>query len=336
MADAKLSALFASNPVDVTPDNLIYVVEDTGGTPAPGGAKIAQLMFNRYKFSVTVSSNDLVVALVHENGDTPSTDKPLYFKIGNSLRIVSAATSITIADGTNWFSSGSPELGGKLVGYFVYVVWDSNSSIVALTISRTPVAGVVADFSATTTNEKHAFNYANFTTTDDVENIGYFEATLSLVATSYLWTVPTFNNTNMKPKPTFVTEWLTWQPVWTATGTQPALVNGTLVGRYKIVYNKVVMVWRTDFGASTTYGTGTYLWSLPITTAAFANGIFIGPARVYDANTATFYFGGVTVIAGGANTCTIGTHGAATNVGQTVPVTFAVSDIILAQLEAQW
>lgn len=187
-----------------------------------------------YKFSVTVVSNDLVVTLQHSDGTNPTSTRPLYFRIGGVWRAVTTTTTITIADGTNWFNSGSVALGTLLVGYFPYVVWDSNSSVVALSIARIPFGRLVSDFSTTTTNEKHLYNFTNFTSTDPVANIGYFEATLSLTGTGHLWTVPTFTNANLIFEPTEETRWLTWTPVYSASGSLTYTSVTSTIARYKI------------------------------------------------------------------------------------------------------
>jgi hypothetical protein len=209
-----------------------------------------------YKITPTVASNDLIVTLTHADGTTPSASRPLWVKIGSTWRPIVASTSITIADGVNWFNAGSVELGTQLVGYFPYLVWDSNSSVVALTLARIPYARLVSDFSATTTNEKHCFNYANFTTTDEVVNIGYFEATLSLAGTSHLWTVPTFTNANLIQTPIDSTRLLTLT-VSTAAGNltagagAPTTVSDTAVyrvrGRQVFIKHNVIV---TDKGTA--------------------------------------------------------------------------------------
>ena len=231
--DQKLTALLISNPIDLDPGDLLYSVEDTGASPASGGAKAAQVMLTRYKISVTVSANDLIVALVHEDGTSPSTDRPLYFKIGNSLRSVTAALSVTVADGANSFNSGSAELATLLVGYFVYLSYRTASSAVVIGFSRIPYASLYSHFSGTATNEKYgAFSTAP-ASTDEVINIGYFEATLS-VGAGYTWTVPTFTNANLKSEPTFETGWLTWAPVYSGSGSLTYTSVTSTLAKYKI------------------------------------------------------------------------------------------------------
>lgn len=193
--------------------------------------------FLLYKLAVSVSANDLIVTLQHADGTNPTSTRPLFFRIGGTWRSVTTTTTITIADGTNYFNAGSAELGTKLVGYFPYVIWDSNSSVVALSIARIPYGRVVTDFSSTTTNEKHLFNYANFSGTDNVANIGYFEATLSL--TPFTWTVPTFTNANLINEPIFETRWLDWTADFPTSTAMTVTGESIALASYKIDMNRV-------------------------------------------------------------------------------------------------
>jgi hypothetical protein len=105
MADKTISGWFASNPITLDPADVIPASENLATTPVTGGFKAAQLMFNRYRLNVTVSSNDLIVEVVHEDGTAIYSDRPLYFKIGDTFRAVTTPLSITIPDGTNWFNA---------------------------------------------------------------------------------------------------------------------------------------------------------------------------------------------------------------------------------------
>ncbi len=189
------------------------------------------------KLQVTVSSNDLIVAIKTNAGTDPSASDPVYVKIGDTIRSVTAATSITLADGTNWMNLGGSELGTIEQDLFAYLVWDSNSSVVAITHSRIPYGNVVSDFSATTTNEKYLAGYSGFTTTDQLEVIGRFAATLSLSGTGHLWTVPTFTASNLIQKTIYTTRKLAWTPTVTAQLGTPASV--TKLCYYKIAYDEI-------------------------------------------------------------------------------------------------
>lgn len=199
----------SGTPVDryITPDDLINHV-NTAGT--------------NYKLSVTVATNDLTVALKTLAGTDPSTTSPIRFNINGTIRKVTAATSLTIVDGTNWMDLGGVRFGTIQQDLFVKAVWDSNSSIVALSVARQPWGNLVSDYSSTTTNEKHLYNYANFTSTDDLINIGRFACTLSLTGTGHLWTVPTFTSDTLVHAPINETRLLTYDPRtsgnWTASG----------------------------------------------------------------------------------------------------------------------
>lgn len=285
-----------------------------------------------YKLAVSVSANDLVVTLQHSDGTNPTSTRPLYFRIDGVWRAVTTTTTITVVDGSSWFNSGSVEFGTQLVGYFPYVVWDSNSSVVALSIARIPYGRSVSEFNSSATSEKHLIGYANFTSTDPVANIGYFEATLSLAGTGHLWTVPTFTNANLKPEPTFETRTLTYAPVWTSTGTQPAIGDGTQAAHYKVRGREVIARARITAGSTSTYGTGTYTWALPFTAATFTGGSFAGVGRVFDSSVTTTYVGYVNI--GSAGTVmNMTTHAATGAVSGTVPVTMATSDQITINAE---
>lgn len=58
--------------------------------------------------------------------------------------------------------------------------------------------------------------------------------------------------------------WNLYTPTWTSTGTQPAIGNGNLLGRYARIGRTVVANIFTSGGGTTTYGTGNYIWGLPV------------------------------------------------------------------------
>lgn len=188
------------------------------------------------KIEVTDASG-ITVALKTLAGATPSATDPIYIRIGNTVRTITSATTAILADGTNWFNAGSAELATKEIDYFAYAVYDSNSSVVALTFARIPSANLVSDFSATTTNEKHCANYANFTSTDEVEVIGRFAATLSAGA-GYTWSVPTYTAINLIQRPIYETRLLDWIPTTSASA---GTFTTTFLGyaKYKVSYATV-------------------------------------------------------------------------------------------------
>ena len=88
---------------------------------------------------------------------------------------------------------------------------------------------------STTTSENHIYGYSGFTAGDDMANIGYFEAVLSLSGTSHLWTVPTFTNDNLRHEPTFDSQWKTWTPTASASGSLTYTSVTVNHAKYKVV-----------------------------------------------------------------------------------------------------
>lgn len=96
--------------------------------------------------------------------------------------------------------------------------------------------------------------------------------------------------------------WTTYTPTWTSGGAAPVLNNGTLTGSY-VVVGKLVHVrvfWQA--GSSTTFGTGTYAFSLPLTAASpsgLSSAVWVGSALLRDqGGTPGRYVGVCTVDAG--------------------------------------
>lgn len=172
------------------------------------------------KISVTVASNNITVAIKTLAGSDPSASDPVYVRIGNTVRSITAALSVTKNAGTNWFNAGGSELATKEIDYFVYLIWNTTpaTDVIDIGFARIPHGRVYSEFSGTSTNEKYlAYGNASApTSTDDVVNIGRFAATLSGGA-GYTWTVPTFTSVNLIQRPIFSTRWLTWVPTWSAS-----------------------------------------------------------------------------------------------------------------------
>lgn len=238
-------------------DAIVELRDDTLGSVVDG------TMING-KIVPTVSANDLIVSLKTKAGTDPTSDSPVYIMINGTLRGVTSALSITLADATNWFGSGSAELAAKEVDYFVYAIWDSNSSAVAIAPARIPFGRLVSDFSSTTTNEKYLGGYSNYTTTDDVCVIGRFAATLSAAA-GHVWTVPTFTNLNLIQHPIFETRLLDWTPQHTRSTTDYTNDPTNFVAKYQLHDRRMHFSERHRQHATTPGGAGWQQVSLPFT-----------------------------------------------------------------------
>ena len=132
---------------------------------------------------------------------------------------------------------------------------------------------------------------------------------------------------------TLADPWVTYTPAWTSTGTAPAIGNGTIVGASITTGPKTI-----DFrilitmGSTTTYGTGSYRFSLPVTAATLGTGSGMNIAgHLTDTGTAVWgvqscRFVTTSTIELLAPTATADARLAV--VAQTVPFTWANTDIL--------
>lgn len=302
----------------------LYILDDAG-------IELGISYETAYKIAPSVSANDLILAIKHLDGTDPSVQRPIMVKIGNSKRLITAALSVTKADGTSWANLGSAELATKEVDLFPYLVWNTNLATDAVDIfwSRIPYGRLYSDFSGTTTNEKYAaINGTAPAATDECINIGRFAATLSAGA-GYTWTVPTFTNVNLIQHPMFETRWLDYVPTWASSGTAVALGDAVIGGRYKIIQNSVKLVIFQTMGSTTTYGTGTYSWAAPFTAITWTNGVWQSSCQVVDVSPLAFYVAALRIVSAG-NTISIASNSGI--VGQTVPFTWASGDVMNASM----
>ena len=298
-----------------------------------GGSWIGEGQMMNGKLSITVSTNDLTVALKTIAGTDPSALDPVYIRINGTVRKCTAALSKTLADGTNWFNSGSAELAAQEADYFVYAIWNTTpaTDIMDLGFARVPFFNVYSEASATTTNEKY-LAYANGSapaSTDDMVNIGRFAATLSAGA-GYTWTVPTFTTTNLIQRPTFETRPLLWTPAWTNLTVGDATVTywyqrmgRRLRGAVSLIAGASTSISGSvshtmPFGRSSTYGA----------TVNFPSWI----CRLFDATAAPAFQGIANMATTSAVTITAqdasGTYLKQANISSTVPFTWTTSDQI--------
>lgn len=192
---------------------------DAGGGTASGssGEPGAGYMVNG-KLSVTVAGNNLTVAIKTLGGLDPSVADPIIVRIGDTLHTISAALSVTANAATNWCNSGSAELATQEVDYFVYLGYNATDGVV-IGFSRLAGGTRYDSFSTTSTNQKFCkiSTITNAAAGDYYEVIGRFAATLSAGA-GYTWTVPTFTAINLINRPIYESRWLTWLPVYSASG----------------------------------------------------------------------------------------------------------------------
>lgn len=240
MADTKNTAL-TENTAPLGSD-LAYLVDDPNGSPL--SQKIYKgsdnLLPDGYmingKLSVTVTGNNLTVALKTKSGGNPSATDPVSVWINGTFRRCTAALSVTKNAGTNWCNSGSAELATKEVDYFVYFIWNTTpaTDILDIGFARIPYGRVYSDFSGTSTNEKYlAFaNASTPTSTDDCAVVGRFAATLSAGA-GYTWSIS--GTGDVINRPIFETDVLDFNCTVThAGGTTDPTSNTINTAKYSI------------------------------------------------------------------------------------------------------
>lgn len=96
--------------------------------------------------------------------------------------------------------------------------------------------------------------------------------------------------------------WTAYTPSWTGSTSNPALGNGTIYGRYKVVGKVCTVLVEIVMGTTTTFGTGFWMVSLPFTAAnpasTSSNFAWIGTARAHSAT--TWYIGATAVTKNGS------------------------------------
>lgn len=185
---------------------------------------------------VTVVSNDLIVAISTSSSSQvdPTATNPVYIWIGDTLRSITSALSVTANAGTNWLAMGSAELATREVDLFPYLQWNSTTSAIDLLVARIPYANLMGDFTNSGTAEKGVFGIVNYNSGDIVVNIGRFAATLSAGA-GYTWSVPTFNANNLIQRPIFETRRLLWTSQLSCSGSMTYTSTTLEINYYQII-----------------------------------------------------------------------------------------------------
>ena len=207
------------------------------------------------KIVPSVSSNNLTVAIKGMDGNDPSATNPVYVRIGDAIRSITSALSVTANAGTNWFNAGSAELATKEIDYFVYLGYNTTDGVV-IGFARIPYATAYSQFSTTSTNERYCAisNVSHASSSDAYVVIGRFAATLSAGA-GYTWSVPTFTSINLIQRPIHETGVLAYMPTITCSG---SMTYGNIASSsifYKIIgshtYISLFMQGETGGSAST-------------------------------------------------------------------------------------
>lgn len=115
---------------------------------------------------------------------------------------------------------------------------------------------------------------------------------------------------------------------WTGAGGNPAIGDGSVYSFYTREGRLITVTIGVTMGATTTYGTGEWRFSLPITATGSTNcyGTFIA----YDSS-GTLYYSGVVQVAASGTYATLIPHGAAGAATSAAPFTWASGDFVRMQ-----
>lgn len=220
------------------------------------------------KITTSVASNNLTVAIKTLAGADPSSSDPVYVRIGNTVRSITSALSVTKNAGTNWAAAGSSELATNEIDWFVYLGYNATDGVV-IGFSRIPCARTYGDFNTTSTNEMYAAisTITNAASTDEYENIGRFNAVLSAGA-GYTWSIPA--TSIVINRPIFETRWLTWVPTIAGYSSKPT----NAVYRYMVRdFDCIVEIAEGSAGTS---NATTKTYTAPFTAKTITNMIWSG------------------------------------------------------------
>lgn len=235
------------------------------------------------KIVPSVTSNNLTVALKGMDGNDPSASNPIYVRIGDTVRSITSALSITRNAGTNWAYAGSAEMATKEIDWFVYLHYYPDTTTIYLFLSRIchPRNFVgFPNFNSTTDSKTALHSGAVANATDDVCVIGRFGATLSAGA-GYTWSVPTFTATNLIQRPIYETRFLSYVPTLTwSAGVAPSGSPGINTHTYKITYNNMHVSNFVDG-----YSAGTSVTRVQITTPILPSGYFVNSGQITVSDT---------------------------------------------------
>ena len=147
---------------------------------------------------------------------------------------------------------------------------------------------------------------------------------------------------------TAITDWQSYTPTWTSTGTQPAIGNGSINGKYRRSGSNIELQVKITPGSTSTYGTGNYLISIPsgftIDSSSYPGFTSFSDDRITptgiwsitDSGSAIYQVGHVCAASSTTFSFLIGaaTTQTATNWSTTVPFTFGNGDLFQASMFA--
>lgn len=121
----------------------------------------------------------------------------------------------------------------------------------------------------------------------------------------------------------------TYVPTWASSGTQPDPGNAIRNFRYLQIGKLVHVVFQFSMGSTTTFGTGSYSWTLPVTASTTPSQARAGIVYSFDASGSVFNHATVVIASATIfqiNYASTWPTGSQVTYGQTTPWTWASSD----------
>jgi hypothetical protein len=119
----------------------------------------------------------------------------------------------------------------------------------------------------------------------------------------------------------------TYTTTWTGSTTNPVIGNGTLSAAYILQGKMCTATIQMTAGTTTTFGSGTWAFSLPFTAASSGWTTTLGSVLILDSPN-QFYVG-VSLVSPGGTTVSAYTHAATNSVGAAIPMAWGSADYII-------
>jgi hypothetical protein len=290
----------------VNDDSIIHIV-NTGDTIQYSGGSSYKVSLDTLKPIFTAGTGTIVTGGTYANGTLTLSDSS-----GNNLSVTgfyTGGTDVRVTGGT--YSNGTLSLTNNTGGTF--------------SVSGFYTGGTDVRVTGATYNNSNTFTFTN--NTGGTFNVS-FDTVTGLTSTgtiaSYGLSATTFNLVGSQIEST----WTSYIPVWTASGSNPVIGNGTIEGWYKIIGKTCFVRGNIAMGSSTTFGTGEWYVSMPVT-AVHADAILM-TVTLLDNGSAWYNATMAGARAGFNNKAPMQyvnfTNGTASDVNSTQPFTWTTSD----------
>ncbi len=237
------------------------------------------------KIVPSVSSNNLTVAIKGMDGNDPSATNPVYVRIGDSIRSITSALSVTANAGTNWLGCGGSVLATKSVDIFVYLTL--SGSDIGILLSRHSHANRYGELQNSTTAKSGAISSLSLSSNDKIRNIGRFAATLSS-GSGYTWSVPTFTDDLLINAPILQSRWLEMAVVPVAYGGAVPSFSGTDRSRYRVDGNMInIRLMATNSSGGTAGSGGVAMFEMPFNILSSSDNSGMNPVLIRNGSVFT-------------------------------------------------